>query len=196
MDGEPLVDRIDGTVMSIDPGVHTFPFETSGESTARKVFVIREGEKERRERIVFGPGAGVEAAPAPPGRSFSIAPPPPTAQPEEPTRARWSARRISALAVAGVGAGGLVVGTVFGLMAVSRHDEAKKACPAECTDRHGVDLWSSARSAGNISTAAFIVGAAGLAGCAILWFTEDPEPREGETQVGLGPSGLQFKGVW
>lgn len=55
MDGEVLVERLEGTALSIDPGEHTFVFETAGQPPLSKQFVIRESEKDRREAITLGP---------------------------------------------------------------------------------------------------------------------------------------------
>ncbi|HXN31028.1 MAG TPA: hypothetical protein VN894_04165, partial [Polyangiaceae bacterium] len=68
MDGQPLVDRLEGTGLPIDPGEHAFAFETEGQPPVEKHFVIHEGEKGRRERVVFGaaPAAAPLAAPSQP----------------------------------------------------------------------------------------------------------------------------------
>jgi hypothetical protein len=55
MDGHTLTERLEGTAISIDPGPHKFAFATTGQPRVEKQFVIREGEKNRRERILFGP---------------------------------------------------------------------------------------------------------------------------------------------
>jgi hypothetical protein len=60
-----------------------------------------------------------------------------------------------------------------------------------------MDLKADAQAAGNVSTAAFVVGAVGLAGGAVLWFTAGPETAETTSpQVGLGPTGIVVKGAW
>ena len=43
MDGEVLAERLEGTALSIDPGEHTFLFETSGQAGVTKKLVIRQG---------------------------------------------------------------------------------------------------------------------------------------------------------
>ena len=202
MDGQPVADRLDGVALSIDPGEHMFTFETEGQPPVQKKLVLREGEKHRQERIVFG----VTVAPEPLGAP--AAPPPPitipqsreTPLPSEGTPSGIGTQRILAIASAGVGVIGLGFWVGYGLNAMSKHDEAKKACPSVCTDQHGVDLWNQASSAGNISTVGFIVGAAGLVGGAVLWFTTRPpssEPAQhATTQVGFGLGSVQLKGAW
>ncbi len=57
MDGKPLADRLEGTAISLDPGSHQFHFEAAGFAAVDKSYVLREGEKDRRERVRLG-GAG------------------------------------------------------------------------------------------------------------------------------------------
>jgi hypothetical protein len=54
-----------------------------------------------------------------------------------------------------------------------------------------MELLNDARAAGNVSTVAFIVGAAGVAAGTVLWFTA---PRG--VQVGVGYQTLQIGGTW
>jgi hypothetical protein len=191
MDGGTLAEHLEGTALSIDPGEHTFTFTHAGDPPVQKAFVIREGEKDRRERIVLGPAA-VAALPA-------VAPPPLVAtQAPVPAPSSWTGQRIGAVVLAAVGVAGLGVGTGFGLAAISRHDDAQKACPQACADQRGVDLWNSARTAGNISTVAFIAGGVALAGGAVLWLTGKPEsaPPTRMTQVIWGPGSVGLRGAW
>jgi hypothetical protein len=67
MDGEVIAQRLEGTSLSVDPGNHTFVFETSGEPAVQEQLFITEGEKDRRERILFGAAgalASTSGAPA------------------------------------------------------------------------------------------------------------------------------------
>ena len=197
MDGQPVADRLDGVALSIDPGEHAFTFETDGQPPVQKKLVLREGEKNRHERITLG----VTAASAPPAAAKPVLPQSQeTSAPSESTPTRIGTQRILAIVSAGIGVVGLGLGIGYGLSARSKHDEAQKACPGVCTDQHGVDLWNQASSAGNLSTVGFIVGAAGLAGGAVLWFTTESASTGTEqhagTQVGFGLGSLQLKGVW
>ncbi len=109
---------------------------------------------------------------------------------------RWTWRQRAAIGVASVGVVGLGLGIGFGLSSMSKHDDAAKICPGLCSDQHGVDLWNQARAAGNVSTAAFIVAAAGLAGGAALWLTAPSSAPAGSTQIGFGLGTLQARGTW
>ena len=86
MDGELLAERLDGTALSIDPGEHTFSFQIPGRPPLEKRFVIREGQKDRRESIVF-------SSPKP-----TVSPPPPAHVP--PLKAANEPSTASAVRVA------------------------------------------------------------------------------------------------
>jgi len=190
IDGSVLAEHLEGTALSIDPGEHTFTFARAGDPPVQKVFVIREGEKDRRERVVLGPVA-IAAAPAAVPAVVAQAPVAPA-----PAPSYWTGRRIGAVVLAAAGVAGIGVGAGFGLAAMSRHDDAEKVCPHACADQHGVDLWNSARSAGTISTVAFIAGGVALAGGAVLWLTGRTETGAPPTQVTLGPGTLSLRGAW
>jgi tetratricopeptide (TPR) repeat protein len=107
------------------------------------------------------------------------------------------AQKVAALVVGGVGVAGVVVGSIFGLKSFSKHDQAAAVCDPECHDQGGLALKDEAKSAGNISTAAFIVGAAALAGGAALWLTAGPNTATSPApQVGFGPGAILVKGAW
>jgi serine/threonine-protein kinase len=73
-----------------------------------------------------------------------------------------------------VGVVGLGTGAVFGLLAQRKYDDSKNFCNARdenrCSER-GVESRDDAFALGNVSTAAFIVGGAVLAGAGVLWLT-------------------------
>lgn len=99
-----------------------------------------------------------------------------------------------------MGLAGLTVGTIFGLQSKSKHDSAADYCDDAsnvCTDREGVSLRSDAIHAGNISTVGFIVGAAGIAGAAVLWFTAKPtEASAPAVGFGFGPGSVAVCGAF
>jgi hypothetical protein len=203
-DGQVIAERLDGSALAIDPGAHSFTFDTAGQTKIEKQFVIREGEKDRRERIVFG-APSVATAPAPAGAPAPAATPAPVLvafPPPATTSGGLGTQRVLAIVTAGVGAVGLGVGIAYGLKSQSKHEDAIKICPMQqCPDQTGVDLWNQAVSAGDYATIGFIVGGVALAGAATLWFTA-PQPSgekpttQPTTQFALGPGTLQLKGVW
>jgi len=189
MDGTLLLDNLAGIAVPIDPGEHSFHFESGKYPAVDKQLVIREAEHDRRESVTFiAPGERVEPA----GPAATVAPPA-----VRPTHHGLGTQRIVALVVGGVGVVGLGVGTVFGLASISKHNSADSACPSDCQDQHGVDLWNESRSAGNIATAGFIVAGVGLAGAAALWFSAKSNDEPGPSAaLGVGPGSLMLRGAW
>jgi hypothetical protein len=55
VDGKLLIGRLDGSALQVEPGPHTFLFEVTGQPSVSRTFVLKEGEKARRERVVIGP---------------------------------------------------------------------------------------------------------------------------------------------
>lgn len=171
-----------GLPIPADPGEHTIVAKAPGHKAWQTVAVVKaEGTTSR----VTVPGLETEVTA--PGRD--------TAEGSEKPATGLGTQRILAIVAGGVGVVGVGVGTVFGLKSKSNHDDAAKYCSgAVCTDPRGVAAGNDAHAAGNVSTVGMIIGVAGLAGGAALWFTA---PREtAPVQVGMGPSGVQMRGVW
>ncbi len=104
--------------------------------------------------------------------------------------------RTLALVAGGVGLAGIAVGTVFGLQSKAKHDEALDGhcVGALCSDQTGIDLKEDALRAGSIATVGFVVGAAGLAGAALLWFAV--KPTAAPVTIGAGPNAWMVRGTW
>lgn len=199
MDGQTIAERLEGTAVAVDPGEHTFTFALAGRSTVEKKLVIHEGEKARRVQVVFAATAGPVAPADAPARPPVLVSTPGERSPDEGSGGLGT-QRILAIVAAGVGVVGVGVGVGFGLDSLSKHNQAQKACPnTACPDQNGLNLWNQASRAGDVSTAAFIVGGVALAGGAVLWLTapgDHASGEEGTTRVGVGPRTLLFSGVW
>ncbi len=200
MDGEVLASTLEGTPLAVDPGPHTFTFESAGLTSVTTKLTILQGQKDRREAIVFPAAAGAAPPVTPP-------PPPPVAAPTSQTEAAGApapahslgTQKILAIVSGGVGVVGLGVGAAFGAIAISKKSTAQGVCPSgNCPTAAGSSDWSSALTAANVSNVGFIVGALGVAGGAVLWFTA-PKASNGATataQVGVGPGAIQLRGTW
>jgi hypothetical protein len=192
MDDQPLASKLDGTAIAIDPGPHHLVFEAAGRQNVERSIVIREGEKDRHERVVLV-ATPVAAPPAAVPQSAPVAPA------ELPPAKDGSAQRTAGLVVGGVGAAGVVVGSVFGILAKATYDHALNSA-SECNHStnqclgQGVPDGKTAHSQATVSTVAFIAGGALLGGGALLYFTA---PRTGVTlapTVGMGSAGVAVNG--
>jgi hypothetical protein len=150
IDGQPLVERLEGTALSIDPGEHSFTFEPQapGQPAVQKKFVIREGEKERREVIALGTpaastaGSGM-AAPTSGGSPTTTmggapeAPATPTGESSGPSGNTTT--RTLGFVVGGVGLAGVGVGITMLVLAnslASRSDSENAATPGSGHSDH------------------------------------------------------------
>lgn len=125
----------------------------------------------------------------------------PNSTPPEPAKANnGSGQKVAAYVVGGVGIVGLGLGAVFGLQAMSKHDQLKTDCPTYPTcntgDSHIKDLNSSAKSAATLSTVAFIVGGVGVAAGVTLLLTAGPSSSEKSTALVIGPGSVAWKGTF
>lgn len=184
MDGAPLASTLDGRSIAIDPGEHTFTFETPGQAPVEKKWVLNEGEKDRREFVTIGPPApapqstlsgAVEQPPAPP--SF------------------WTTQRTLAVITGGLGVVGVGLGAWFGGFAVSAQNREKSDCPAAgCSGyAQAQEDYSTAKTDATASTVSFIAGAALVAAGAVLWLTA-PAPVRVAPVVGTSAVGLTVVG--
>jgi serine/threonine-protein kinase len=84
----------------------------------------------------------------------------------------WPLQRTLGLVAGGVGVVGLGVGGFFGLRAINKNKDSKQYCDddSNCIEP-GFRYREDARSAGNIATVGIAVGAVGLIGGAVLFFT-------------------------
>ena len=187
LDGRAIAERLNGSAIDIDPGEHRFTFEVAGQPTVERKLVIRERDKERRERVIFG-----VAAPAPPTVATQVAPSPgaPTTPPED----GGQGRRVLGLVAGGVGLVGLAVGGIFGGLTFSSWGNVNSECPnhagcsAQATNNH-----SNAVTFGTVSTAGFIAGGVLLAGGVTLYFTA-PGDRSPSVGIQMAPGGLGVAG--
>jgi len=112
--------------------------------------------------------------------------------------------RIAGGVAVGLGVAGVVVGSIFGLSAKSKRDDAIGLCksddPKQCHDQAGLDVWRDASSAGTISTIGFLAGSALIATGVVLWVIAPSTPVRSGVTGGIDPNGrggsIGFRGVF
>ncbi len=210
MDGVPLAERLDGRPLAVDPGEHLFTFTAVGRTNAEMRLSIDEGEKDRHGIVLRTAGADPLAASVAPvhpdgvvtgSSSFSAQT---RSNPASSPLARNDARgsrpamspapfgmdsnRIAALTVGGAGILGVGVGSIFGLLTLSKWNAAQRDCGPACpANSLGQTEASTASTDGTISNLAFILGGAALATGAALWFLA-PEPSSSQTEIRVVPT--------
>jgi hypothetical protein len=175
-----------GVPIPADPGKHRVLVSAPGRTPWQAEVTLTEPGSQVEVKVP-------ELAVAPVAAPSASAP-----APVVPSRGGLGTQRYIAIGSGVLGVAGVVVGSVFGLRAKSKHDSAEDHCDGSaCRDQTGVELRTQARSAGNVSTVGFIVGGVGLAGAAVLWFTAAPEsPEAPRAALELGPGRLAVHGTF
>ena len=179
-----------GTAIEVDPGEHTFAFVAGGgPATETRRLVIVEGIKERHETVVMKAAAtavsGVEVAPT---ASDSPASQTETSHLSGPPVLSWVAF--------GVGGVGLAVGVIAGVIAGDKHSTLAGECDngaGTCAPQYVGDL-DGFHSARTWSTVGYVVGALGVAGGAVLWFTAPKGASTTAAHLWLGPASAGVAG--
>jgi hypothetical protein len=181
LDETPVQNDALGVPIFLNPGAHAVKVTADGFDPASQKFEVAEG---KTATVALTMAANPTAVAAP------VAAPPSGSTPGS----SWSTQKTLALVAGGVGIVGIGVGAAFGVTASSDASTTKSDCPVgTCTAQgHASALseHSSAATAGDVSTAMFIVGGVGLAAAVVLWFTapsgeKAPSPATAMTFHGL-----------
>jgi hypothetical protein len=175
-DGVALGRVVFGVPVPVDGGDHAVEAVAAGKKTSKTIVSVGQ-EKDKKTVAVSSLEDAVPvpaAAPvAPAATALAPSPVAPTAATQGPAPAAvatptaaatpspasrgMTSTQIGGLAVGGAGLVGLVVGSVFGLTAIS--DNNKSGCgPSTCPDAVSLRKRNDARSAGNVSTVSFVAG--------------------------------------
>jgi hypothetical protein len=134
MDGKPLLNRLDGAAVIVDPGMHAFAFHLRSRSTPIvKNLLVLEGEK---NRILV-----IELSEVLPPKVVHRAPEP------EPKREPFSLPtfpEVLPYGLLGVGVLGIAGFSLFGLQGNTREAELEHTCAPNCSDsslREVRDKW-------------------------------------------------------
>lgn len=114
----------------------------------------------------------------PPGRSITLDIPPLEPEVVKPppggdtaVESSGNAQRTFGIIAAGVGAGSLAVGSVFGVLAMTTNSSGEGKCSGKACSQEGFDDIDRANHFATVSTVLFIAGGVLVAGGAALYFT-------------------------
>jgi len=194
-----------GMPVPVDPGPHAITASAPGKTRweARVVVGERGDRATATVPILEDAPADVEPEPEPSARS-EAAPQQGEGAARQGDRRRGAApieaydphpgrtQRILGLLAGGVGLVGVGVGTGFGILAKTKHDDALAFCNAQnqCL-QNGLTLRSDAIRAGTISTVSFVAGGVALAVGILLLVTAPSDPKGASRAWGLTPGGAQ-----
>jgi hypothetical protein len=194
IDGKGLDIKQWGTGVPVDPGRHTVDAQAPGKQPWSMTFDAASSMTIGVPRLQ---GLRSESASQTPNETETGAQPPPVDQ-----STRLGPERKLALVAASVGVVGLAIGSVFGAISMSKHDGAASHCTNRDNpcDPTGVALGGEAQSAGDVSTVAFVLGAAAVAGGITLWLIAPSTHATPDvalvTSAGPQGAGLCVRGAW
>ena len=165
LDGAPLLDRLDGRPVPVDPGEHVFRYEGAGSTPVEQRVVVRVGEKNRSLTAILMPPASAAMAsttPAPAASSSSTssdnATSPAPEAPQEPKAKR--PLPASFWIFGGLTVAGAASFVYFGVSGQSDVNNLRATCSPNCA-QSDVDAAHTKLVVADISAA---VGAAALVG--------------------------------
>lgn len=167
-DGVELKSASLDTPLPVDPGKHEIVVEAPGRAKSSVTLEIAEGET---KRVTVSPGA-VSSQSDKRGVKASTS----------------SGGKTAGYVLGGIGIVGIGIGTVTGLMVLSKKSTVDDNCNAQkVCNQTGKDAADSGKTLGTISGASFILGAVALgAGAYLVLSSKEKEP----TEVGIGPGQL------
>jgi hypothetical protein len=207
-DGEPIGHAEFGLGIPIDPGSHSIEASAPGKATLSTKVDVAKGQTDARVTVTLAdaptpPASSDTAGSTSSSTTASTGEPPP----EKPASSGGSTQRVIGLVLIGAGVVGVVVGSIFGLQAKSKNDEALQSqnCRTSslCTQQ-GLTLTNDAKNAATISTIGFAAGGAAIAGGLIVWLlAPSSSPRPAPTtglrvtpQLAPAYGGVTVGGAW
>jgi hypothetical protein len=191
-DGHVLTEKMTGVALAIDPGEHVFTFEAPGRPTVTRTFLVKEGDKDRRERVVF---AGAQMPPGVATAQVSMSAGPETGA----SGGGMGTQRVVGIVIGAAGLAGLAVSGVFGSLAWAAGNAQKNDCASStsCQNRDtAVSDHQTATNDGAVSTVAFIAGGALLVTGAVIFLTGGSTSTDASSAwvvtPGVGPGGGGF----
>lgn len=173
---------------TFDPGDHAIEATAPGKAPYRSKFTVAPGPS---TADVIVPALADASAAAPPAAPVTNAP----ASDGAPT---WSTQKTLGVVGVGVGAAGLILGGVFGAMAISGKSAVNDDCHnavATCANTGKTkDDYDAAHTKATVSTISFIAGGVFVAAGAVLYLTAPTGKLAVAPAVGASSGGLTLGG--
>jgi hypothetical protein len=163
VDGAVVARNLDGRALSVDPGVHTFRFESASAGRVEQQVIVRQGEKNRKIVVQFG-NAAAAPAPAPDGPATTA--PVPGHEAPKPAAVGSPLYPVLPLVLAGVGVVGVGAFVGFALSGKQLERDLRDTCAPECSDSQ-VNAVKQRFVYADIGLG---VGAAALVGAGVTYF--------------------------
>jgi len=181
--------KLDGVVVTtldapipLDPGTHRIEAAWKGHDPLTRTVVLTEGAPLQTVDLGEEPTIGERPEMPPPA-------PGPVG-----TGGGDTSHIVPAVVAFGVGAVGVGVGTVTGILAFGKASDLKDKCPENPCPSENQPLADSSRTLGTVSTVAFIAGGLGIGTGLVLLFLKPGAKTTSSTGVRVGPGWAALRG--
>lgn len=197
VDGKPLLEKLDGKAIEIDPGEHTFRFTDTSKNTLEVKQLVVEGKSGQEVEAAFPAPAPLQPEPETTTTTKPPAPVPLTGAETPANGASSSGSTLGRIGMVTVGIGvvGISVGTILALNAYSSWDEAKAKCPGgSCDEKDEV------MSRYQLGIGIAVAGGLMLVGGGALWAMASRSPTGSKmsgiqfTRLAITPGGFKLEG--
>ncbi|MEQ9323171.1 MAG: hypothetical protein RIF41_28650 [Polyangiaceae bacterium] len=165
VDGELLVERLDGGAVPIDPGPHVFVFEPAGGDPVEQTLTILEGERLREVAVDQSPP--------------SVVPPPPPPMPPPPPKS------VHPMAWVLYGTSAAALGAFIGL---GVHSLSLEDCEPRCSDDQ-VDDVVLFRAVADVSLGVSALALGGAIWITVASLSEDDDAASARWDLEVSPTG-------
>jgi hypothetical protein len=182
VDGQPFLEKLDGTAATIDPGQHMMRFNHAGDPPVEQKIIVREGEKNRQVSVQLG----TPVVPAPLPNQPLVLVPGGTQGATPGNESPSHAVPILSYSLIGAGAASLGVALYFEIKQLNDYSDLKNGCNVNmtCTQAEK-DSISNERIYAGITLGAGIAAA----GAGTILLLTRPKHKSGE-RAGASPSFL------
>jgi hypothetical protein len=182
LDGAAVEDSSLGVKRAADPGRHELRAQAAGYQPADKSIVLKEGETANVSfKLEESPR---EAPPKPEPVVTRVSVP----EPKEPG---W--RKPATVSAFALGGAGILVGSVTGILAISKHKQLTKDCPSGTCGPDQQSSLDDFHTLSTVSTIGFVAGGIGL-GTGVVLLLVKPKPSvEHEPPPTAGRAGARSR---
>ena len=176
VDGQPLLESIDGKPISLDPGLHNFRFETEGFPPIETAHTARVGDKNRLIEVVFSRPGDKKADKKPDVK--------PKQGPRRVPVASW--------VLGGIGVAAIGAGVYMRVSGISDYNELNRTCSPGARNNPNLgcdeDDVDAIRTKFQLSWVPIGVGASAIVGAAVIYLMQPGESSGASAALTIVPS--------
>lgn len=162
IDGVEVPAQVRGLPFKLNPGPHTLRIDAPGYQSEMRQLTLNDGEAQTVSVVLRAAPIDNAARPQP-AAAMSLRSPGPSAAVDRDIQARASAGRVRGIIGLSVGGVALAVGTVSGIMSLTRASDVKDKCEGNSCPPSQRSALSSANTLANVANITLPIGVIGVA---------------------------------